>query len=216
MLRVAYKLILVSTLVPFLGMPCVCAEVPSPLGRPVSVSAMNSSLSDYLLAILRSAGVSGGIAIVNDSCEGASEQFPEFKGNVQDALERLAAAGHHIAWSRAGGSLVIHNTTSVPTMLRVMVREFKFSRKESLAKASSTLLDTPEARDEAKALRLIEYGPELGFAKLQQPSMPSDIATFANITVLDALNEIAGGHAVWLYKESRCERNIMSLSWPVR
>ncbi len=188
----------------------------SPLKRPVSVAAEETPLSNYLLTVFRGAVISGGIAIVNDGCEQASEKFPEFRGNVQDALEKLASTGHQLSWFQTGDGLVVHNGPSVPPLLRSVVREFQFSRKEPMNKASSALFDAPEVSDQLRALHLIVYGPELGFAQLPQPSTPQDIVTLTNTTVLDALNKIAGGRAVWLYKESNCERNVMSLSWPIR
>jgi hypothetical protein len=217
MLRTTSKLVATSVVIMFLSLSGLGADAPAPLlKRAVSLSAENRSLSDYLLAVFRNAGISGGIAIVNDRCVDVSEQFPEFKGNVQDALEKLASTGHQLRWFQAGESLVVLNTPSAPPMLRVVVREFRFSRKEALTKASSDLFDTPEASNQVRALHLDEYGPEMGFARLRQPSTPPDIVSLTNTTVLDALNKIADGHAVWLYKESRCERNVMSLNWPVR
>jgi hypothetical protein len=152
MLKETSKLVLVSVVTVFLGVPSLGADAAAPpLKRPVSVSAENESLSDYVLAAFTSAGISGGIAIVNDRCVDASEQFPEFKGSAQDALEKLASTGHQLRWFQAGESLVVHNTPSAPPLLKVVVREFHFSRKEALTKASSDLFDAAEARDQVRA-----------------------------------------------------------------
>lgn len=191
-------------------------EATSPLRRPVAVSARNGSLSDYLLALFRSAGASGGLAIVNNQCLEVRAAFPEFKGTVQDALENLSSAGHELHWSLAGDGLVVYNTPSTPPLLAVRVHEFRFSHNEPLTKASTGLFDAPEAREKAKELHLTEYGPELGFAQLRRPDTPQDIVVLTDATVLEALNRIAGNHAVWLYKESRCESNVISLNWPIR
>jgi hypothetical protein len=101
-------------------------------------------------------------------------------------------------------------------LLTVAVREFHFSRKQALAKSSADLLDVPEVSDKARSLHLVEYGPDLGFAGPRQPETPQDIVTLNNATVVEALSSIAGNHGVWLYRESRCEKNLMSLNWPVR
>gem|GEM_PF-6208457 len=45
--------------------------------------------------------------------------------------------------------------------------------------------------------------------------LPGKCGVYRN-TVVEALISIAGNRGVWLYKESRCEKNVMSLSWPVR
>jgi hypothetical protein len=135
-------------------------------------------------------------------------QLPEFEGIVQEALENLASVGHRVHWVEEGEGLVVYNTPSVPPVLGTVVREFQFSRKDPLTMFSSTLFDAPESRDQVKALHLIEYGPELGFAQLQQPSTPEDIVSLANTTVLNALNQIAGNRAVCLYNESTCEKRI--------
>jgi hypothetical protein len=186
------------------------------LNRRVSISTESSSVTQYLLTLFNKAGIHGGVAIVNEQCQEAVEQFPEFEGDLRGALEKLASTGHDLHWLEVGDSLVVHNTPSPPPILMVVVRQFQFSRKEALTKSSSNLLDAPEVSAKVQSLHLVERGPELGFAQLQQPTTPQDIVTLTNTTVIDALNNMAGNHAVWLYKESRCERNIMSLNWPVR
>jgi len=135
---------------------------------------------------------------------------------VEGALQKLSSSGHRIDWSQSSGHLVIRDTPSTPSVLKVLVREFRFSAKEPLTKASSNLLGTAEAQHEIQALHLVEYGPELGFAQVQQPNTPQDIITLSNVTVLDALNAIAGTRAVWLYKQSSCTRSLVSLNWPIR
>jgi len=217
MTKITASLALTGAVIGFLGLPTAGTEaaVP-PLKRHLSIPARGGSLSDYLLAIFTSAGIRGGIALVYDQCAESSEQFPEFTGSVQEALDKLTSTGHHLVWSQAGESLVVYNTPSAPPLLKVVVRKFQFSRKEPLTKASSDLFDAPETRAEGKALHLVEYGPEVGFAQLRQPTSQQDMVTLTNTTVLDALNNIAGNHAIWLYKESRCEKNIMSVNWPVQ
>ena len=191
-------------------------EAVPPLKRSVTIAAETGSLSNYLQTIFSSAGISGGIAIVNNQCEDRTENFPEFRGTVQGAFERLATTGHQLHWFDAGGSVVVQNTPAPPLLLKVKVREFQFSRKEPLTKVSSALLDAPEARKQIKELRLVERGPELGFARPQEPTTPQDIVTLTDTSVLDALNAIAGHQAVWLYKESACSRHEVSLNWVVR
>jgi hypothetical protein len=218
MTRVALRVVLASALTLAAGLPALGADAPGPpLGRNVSVPAEKTSLSDLLLTVFRNAGISGGIVIVNDGCAETREQFPELRGNVQEVLERLASsAGHRLRWFLVGNSFVVDSSLSPPPLLRTVVRRFEFSRKEPITKSSSALLDAPEVTDQLKALKLVVYGPELGFARLRQPNTPQDIVNLTNTTVLDALNKIADGRAAWLYTESRCERKVMSLSWPIR
>jgi hypothetical protein len=191
------------------------ARVP-PLKKPVSIPADSASISQYLVVLFQNAGIHGGIAVVNQRCEETPEAMPEFKGDVQGALEKLVSTGHEVHWSQVGDSLVVHNMPSPPTLLTVVVHEFRFSRKEPLTKSSSGLLDTPEVSDKVRSLRLVERGPEFGFAAFPQLSTAQDMVTLTDKTVLDALNSIAGNHAVWLYKESWCDKNVMSVNWPVR
>jgi hypothetical protein len=169
--------------------------------------------------VFRSSGVFGGIAIVNDRCENVQEQLPTFTGTVQAAIEMASHTSHQLHWFLDGEGLVVFNTPSAPSLLNTTVRQFRFSRKEALTKSSSDLFDTPETRDRVKALHLIEYQGELGFAQLQQPTTPQDVVVLANTTVLEALEKMANNHAVWLYKESTCEKGekgVMSLNWPIR
>jgi hypothetical protein len=217
MLRLGRKIMLAEVVALLLGFPALRAqEVSDALKRPVSVPEEYSPLSDHLLMLFKSAGVSGGIAIVNEQCGDASGRFPQFKGSLQGALESLVSGGYHVQWRETEGILFVGNTPLPPQLLETYVNEFRFSRKDSLVKASSTLLDEPEAREALRSLRLTEYGPELGFAQPRQPDGPGDSVYLTNATVLSALNKIGGGHSVWLYKESKCERNIVSLNWPVR
>ncbi|SRR5579883_553036 len=217
MLAKTLKLAMTTIVGGALSLTSLGADAPvPPLNRPVSVSLQNGSLAEYLLAIFKSGHLSGGIAVINDRCEDASDQFPEFNGNVKGAFEKLATMGHQVHWLQAGDNLVVNNTKSPPSLLKVVVHEFRFSRNEPLSKATSDLLDTPEASAKIKELQLKAYGPELGFAQMHRPGTPQDTVTLSDTTVLDALNKIAAGHAVWLYKESRCGENVISLNWPVK
>ena len=158
-----------------------------------------------------------GLSMVNHGkCEETPEHFPEFRGTVKAVLQRLSASGHVLDWNESGEHLVIRNTSSTPTVLKVLVREFRFSTNEPLTKASSNLLGRTEVQHEMQAARLVEYGPELGFAQVQKPSTPKDMITLSNVTVLEVLNTLAGARAVWLYKQSSCARSLVSLNWPIR
>lgn len=217
MLRLVRKIVLAEVVALLLGLPGLRAqEVLEALKRPVLAPEEYSPLSDHLLMLFKNAGVSGGIAIVNDQCSDTSGRFPQFKGNLQGALESLVSAGYPVRWRETEGIVFVGNTLFPPRLLETSVHEFKFSRKDSLIKASSALLDAPETREALRSLRLVEYGPELGFAQPRQPDNAGDFVYLANTTVLSALNKIGGKHSVWLYKESRCERNVISLNWPVR
>lgn len=216
MLRRIPEIALMGVITMLLWSPAIADGPPLPLERPVSVAGGNGPLSEYLIAIFKSAGIFGGVAIVNDKCEDLSGRYPEFKGTVQGALEKLTSTGYPIRWLQTDGVLVVRNTPSLPPLLASAVQEFRFSRKESLARLSSALLDSPGARKTATDFQLVEYGPELGFAQTGQPTTPSDIVTLTNTTVLDALNKIGSNRGVWLYKESRCGRNLMSVNWPIR
>jgi hypothetical protein len=221
MLRTTSRLALGGVIAVLLSLPSLRADVfVPPLERPVTVFSYSGSLPDYLLGVFRIGGIPGGIAIVNDRCEDILvQQLPEINGTVQEALEKVASTGHQLHWLQDGERLVVYNTPSAPRVLATVVRKFKFSRQDPLTLASSTLFDTPEARDQVKALHLIEYGPELGFAQLPPPRTRRDVVSLANTTVLNALNQIAGDHAVWLYNESTCEKGkkgVMSLNWPTR
>lgn len=189
------------------------------LTRSVSLPAEYASISEHLVTIFKSAAISGGIALVNNDCTPeAKEHFSEFKGSVHDALATLVPlnGGHQLHWREGAGTLVIYNSSGPPPLLTVIVAEFRFSRKEPLSKTSSALLDIPEVANEASKLNIIEYGPELGFAQLPARTTAADTVTVTNVSVLDILNKIAMPHAVWLYKQSQCERNIVSLNWPIR
>jgi hypothetical protein len=155
--RMASKLSFVIFVAVSLSLPTFGADGPAPvLQRPVVVSLESDSLSEYLLAVFRSSGVFGGIAIVNDRCENVQEQLPTFKGTVQAALEMASHTGHQLHWLLDGEGLVVFNTPSAPSLLSTTVRQFRFSRKEALTKSSSDLFDIPETKDRAKALHLIE------------------------------------------------------------
>jgi hypothetical protein len=189
---------------------------PQPLRQSVALPAEQVPLSQYLLDIFKSAKIFGGVVITAEKCEEMPEEFPEFSGTVEGILKRLSANGHQLDWSQSGRHLVVRNTPSTPPVLKVQVHEFRFSAKEPLTKVSSNLFGTVEVQHETQALHLVEYGPELGFAQVHQPNTPEDMITLSNVTVLDALNAIAGSHAVWLYKQSSCARTLMSLNWPIR
>ena len=174
MLRTTSRLALGSVVAVLLSLPSLGADgLAPPLKRPVTVVSYSGSLSDYLVGVFRSSGIPGGIAIVNDGCEDILiQKLPDVKGSVQEALEIVVSTGHQLHWFEDGERLVVYNTPFAPSVLGTVVREFKFSRQDALTLASSTLFDKPEARDQAKALHLPEYGPELGFAQLPPPMTP--------------------------------------------
>lgn len=188
----------------------------SALSRDVSIPAESASIAQHVLHLLHSASVHGGIAIVNEQCREPLEQFPEFEGDLGQALQRLASTDHQLHWLQVADGLVVYSTPAPPPLLMVAMREFQFSRKQPLARSSANLFGAPEVSDKARSLHLVEYGANLGFAQPEQPETPQDIVTLTNVNVLEALTSIAGDHGIWLYKESRCETNLMSLNWPVR
>lgn len=196
----------------------VFAQDPSPtlVKKTVTIQAQTASLSEYLLTVFRGANIRGGISVVSEHCPEAAEEMPEFSGEVEGVLKRLVSTGHPLQWFQMGDNLIVLNTPSPPPILTVEVREFRFSRKEPLTKSASGLFDTPEVAATVRDLGLVEYGPELGFAALHQPGTPANMVVLRNTKVLDALNGIGGGDAVWLYKESKCQRNVFSLNWPIR
>ena len=208
----------IVAVVAFAIFPAVAQQAPRDpvLRRHVSTPSESTSIDQHVLTLFNSASVHGGIAIVSDQCREPLEQFPEFDGDLEEALQRLASTGHHLHWLQVGDGLVLYNTASPPALLTVAVRDFHFSRKQALAKSSASLFGTPEVSDKARSLHLVEYGPNLGFAQPLQAETPQDMVTLSNATVVEVLNSIAGNHGVWLYKESRCEANVMSLNWPVR
>jgi hypothetical protein len=188
----------------------------SGLRRPVSVPAQRTPLSGYLLDVFRNAKLSGGIVIVADDCEEQPQMFPEFKGTVKEVLDRLASMDKRLNWSELGEQLVVRNTSSIPPVLKVTLHEFRFSRKDPLTRISSNLLGSPEVQDEIRTLHLVERGPEFGFAQFSAPSTEKDNIILKSTTVLDALNSAAGDRSVWFYRQSNCERNEISLNWPIR
>ncbi len=190
--------------------------VQKPLDSHVSVAPVNGTLSEYLIDLFKSASLAGGVAVVNENCAESSGTFPEFTGSMRGALESLVSLGYSVHWLELDGTLVVHSTTLLPPFLESPVQEFRFSRKDSLIAVSSALLDLPGPRETALKLHLVQYGPEIGFARLKHPTAPTDVVTLTNTTVLHALNSISGEHGVWLYKESKCDRRIMSLNWPLR
>jgi len=208
----------IVAVVAFAIFPAVAQQAPREpvLRRHVSTPSESTSIDQHVLTLFNSASVHGGIAIVSDQCREPLEQFPEFDGDLEEALQRLASTGHHLHWLQVGDGLVLYNTPSPPALLTVAVRDFHFSRKQALARSSASLFGTPEVSDKARSLHLVEYGPNLGFAQPLQAETPQDMVTLSNATVVEALNSIAGDHGVWLYKESRCDVNVMSLNWPVR
>jgi hypothetical protein len=135
------------------------APKESALKRHVSAPKESAPIAQHVLTLFSSAGVHGGIAIVSDQCREPLEEFPEFDGDLEEALQRLVSTGHHFHWLQVGDGLVLYNTASPPALLTVAVRDFHFSRKQALAKSSASLFGTPEVSDKARSLRLVEYGP---------------------------------------------------------
>jgi hypothetical protein len=128
-----------------------------PLSRSVVLPATHASLSDYLVAVLRTAKVSGGIGVITEGCEETSERFPESSGTIQSLLNRLTTSGHHdLRWTQLGDHLVVWSGEAAPKILRVVVPDFRFSRKEPLVRASSDLFGSEAVRSEMQKLNMVE------------------------------------------------------------
>jgi hypothetical protein len=184
------------------------------LEKPVAAPAEFVSIGQRVLTLFSKAGIHGGIAMVSDQCPEPPEQFPEFQGNVEGALRTLVGTGHELHWLQVKGGLIVYNTSPLPQLLTVTVREFRFSRKQAPVTSSASLFDRPEVVEKKRNLHLVEYGPNLAFAHPQERTTTQDMVTLSDATVMDALNSIGGNHGIWFYRESRCQTNLVTLNWP--
>jgi hypothetical protein len=191
------------------------AERGGPLEKPFIAPAEFVSIGQRVLTLFNRAGMHGGIAIVSEQCTEPTEQFPEFQGNIEGALQTLVRTGHELHWLQVNDGLIVYNTPGLPQLLTVTVREFRFSRKQALVTSSASLFNKPEVTETERSLHLVEYGPNLGFARPQERATIQDMVSLSDTTVMDALNRIADNHGVWFYRESRCQTNLVTLNWPI-
>jgi hypothetical protein len=166
-------------------------------------------------ALVREAGLSGGVAVSNQGCS----QGPEFSISVaagttlDKALGQVAKSGITSRWHVRDGIPNLLSVGFVPPLLQVQIRRFEWDRAAPLREVIDRLRHLSEVSAGALKLGLAEAPFEGGMSQLcirgdcsQKPKPEQALELEEDATLLTVLNHIARAHArsVWNYSEYRC------------
>jgi hypothetical protein len=199
----------------------------NPSDNPSGVRRFNITLPELELrgttptmfaALVREAGLSGGVAISNQECS----QGPEFSISVaagttlDKALGQVAKSGTTSKWQVRDGIANLLPVGFVPALLQVQIRRFEWDRTAPMREAIDRLRHLPEVSAEALKLGLKEAPFEGEMSQLcirgdcsQKPKPEQALEMEEDVTLLTVLNHIARAHAgsIWNYSEYRCDQN---------
>jgi hypothetical protein len=190
--------------------------------RPFSITLpeleLRGTTPAMFAALVREAGLSGGVAISNQDCS----QGPEFSISVtagttlEKALGQVAKSGTTSKWEARDGIANLLPTGFVPPLLQVQIRRFEWDRSAPLREAIARLRSLPEVSAEALKLGLKEAPFEGGMSQIcirgdcsQKPKPEQALEMEEDVTLITVLNHIARAHAgsTWNYSEYRCDQN---------
>jgi hypothetical protein len=175
-------------------------------------------------ALIREAGLSGGVAASNGGCSHPSEKTMSIPAgvNFRSAVTQVANLSPKSKWDVGDGVADFFVDGFVPRLLQVQIQSFTWDRATPFRVVLGRIRQLPEVTESAVKLGLKEapYGGGASAicvrgdcSKNAQPE--SLIVTEQNASLLTLLNRVAQAHngAVWDYSEFHCdEGTLFSLS----
>ena len=192
----------------------------SPLERELAIDSQITTSVNHISAMLRKAGVWGGIESYDTDCRPASEyRIPSLDGTLQNGLVQLKSQDSSLSWKVKGEGVLISQHAQLTSLLDTKVPELTFHGSDAADKSTDKLLNLPTIRDQMTKLKLTLRSPELGFAQLPAHPGSEEPITLKNITLREALNAIAKADhpRVWLFEQSACTgQTTILVQWLVK
>jgi hypothetical protein len=174
---------------------------------------------------LNAAHVPGGIGTITTCGVEQSHDLTPLGPTLRDALDSIVVADPQYRWYLDQGVVNFAPSNNEPTLLDVVITNFKVERGKTQDDIVRELLALPEIGEGITRLQLSQGFTEIGIRSLARPgfSQGEENKGFAlhlrNTTVREALNAVARAHgsAAWSYQEKRCngpkEFSIRFLAW---
>ncbi|HYL62898.1 MAG TPA: hypothetical protein VE077_09770 [Candidatus Methylomirabilis sp.] len=182
-------------------------RLANPLEKKLAVDSQTTTSVNHVSALLRRAGVWGGIESYDTDCGSPLEyRIPSLDGTVRDGLVQLKSQDNSLSWKVQGDGILISRHAQETSLLDAMVPDLTFYGRDPADKSTDKLLNLPAVKDQMTKLKLTLRSPELGFAQLPAHVSSVEQITLKNLTLREALNAIAKSDRprVWLFGQSAC------------
>src|SRR5205807_2286348 len=171
--------------------------------RTVHEVLEKTSLEYAFALLLMNTGLPGGIATAG-GCQPELFDFNIPPGmELPQALDALIAAQKTHSWTLIKGAVVLLPRLT-PQLLQTRISNIRITDINNLNLAVDELTKAKRVDETRAALGLVWASPEIGFYSLR-PKEPRPLV-LTDVTLLDALTEIANQHGrtIWRYSESTC------------
>ena len=177
---------------------------------------LRGPVSTTFTTLVREAGLSGGVATLNDGCSQGQEVAISLPAGTSfdKALAQVAAIKPKSEWQRRDGVANLFAAGGVPPLLKLRIHSFEWDRNAPIKEVIDRLRQLPEVSEEAIKLGLREAPIGGGTSAIclrgdcsQKPRPATEPETEQDVSLLTLLNRIvqAHSHAVWDYSEYHCD-----------
>ena len=165
--------------------------------------------------IVMQAGMSGGIVRVLDGCNRGSQKPLQISEGttLKQALDAVAANETSTGWQVRDGVInMLPAGASIPPLLQVRIRNFRWDKTASVRETISRLRNAKEVTTKARQLGLREANFEGSASAIcirncsTSPKNQPDLVMEPESTLLTLLNHVIQSHdrSVWSYSENHC------------
>jgi hypothetical protein len=182
-------------------------------GRPVGgIKLDHVSTINALTRALSSAQVPGGVATITTCVADKSHDLAPLGPALGDALDAIVIADPQYRWYIDQGAVNLVPSNNEPTLLDVVIPDFKVDQAKTIEGIVIKLLAILEVKEGITRLQLTPGSSGGGITSLARPGFVGKEENkgftlhLQNITLQAALNAVARTHgsAVWSYQEKRC------------
>jgi hypothetical protein len=220
-MRFIKLVIFVPCLIPFAVSPWAQARrEQNPVNKVVRMDPQKSTSISRASALLRAAGVWGGIEDHRVDCSPDQERtFTALQGSLKEGLNQLGAMDRSVVWKEEHGGILIRRNPAPTSLLDTRIKEFGFNKSDRPDVPTDALIGLPAVRTEISRLKLSVRSPELGFAQMRPEAASDQRIILRNVTVREVLNAVASADhpRVWLFQETTCGgQTTLLIQWLVK
>lgn len=195
------------------------------MGRQVrGIELNNVSTVNAATRMLNAAQVPGGVITMTTCGPEERHDFTPLSPTLRDALNSIVIADPQYKWYLDHGTINLIRSSNEPTLLDVVIANFKVEPRKTQDDIVQELLAMPEVKEGVIRLGLSQGFTEIGIRSLARPGFGEEESKrFAlhlqKTTIREVLNAVARAHgsAVWSFQEKRCngqkEFSISFLVW---
>jgi hypothetical protein len=175
---------------------------------------LRGTLPTMFAALVKEAGLSGGIATSNVGCSRPESSLHVSAGTTFDrAVARVTKTGPASQWELRDGVANLWPGEAVPPLLQVPVRSFTWDKAAPVREVLDRLRQLPEVVEEASKLGLREAPLQGGASSIcirgdcgEKRTIQAMVQTEEGVSLYMVLNRVVQAHsgAVWNYSDYRC------------